>query len=143
MAVLDEKIVKVIFPKSNEQPEFEQYEFMLAWIGRKGEPYQFLFENWSESIDTAILPVNVANSHNNRNVPLDELDSVTLFANDLTLNEVRVLHGIKVAKNIYRLFKDGTLEQLTISGQNTILDQQKNRYEFAVTVQLPRKVLQR
>ena len=143
MAVLDEKIVKVVFPKSNEQPEFERYEFMLAWIGRKGEPYQFLFENWSESTDTDVLPINVPNGTRNRNVPIDELTSVTLFANDLTLNEVEVLKSVKVAKNIYRLFKDGTLEQLTISGQNSILDQQKNRYQFSVTVQLPRRVLQR
>ena len=140
MALLDSKITEVVYPKSATDPDFEQYEFMLAWIGRKGEPYQYLFEDWNEFTANENQPLNEAGSTNVRTVVLDEVTTVTLTVNDISRNDLEVFKGLKSARFVYRLFKTSILP-IAIISQSTEITGQKNRYNFSVSVQMPRPVL--
>lgn len=143
MAIADEKIFKIITPKSEADPDYEAYEFMLTWIGRKGEPYQWLFEDWTESVQTETMPINEAEADTVRTLVEDETVNLTMVAENITPNELSVLRSIPVAKEAYRLFKDGTLEPLAIVSTSYTLDGQKQRYRFTITVQQKRRQLVR
>jgi len=138
--ILDSITYKLIYPKSYTDANFERFEFMFGWVGRCGELYQWLFENWIEVTNTEVIPINEAMSENTRSLIFDELINITLTAENINRNELDVFKDAKVSQTCIRIYKNGTVQKLAVVSQSTE-NLQNNRFNFSITVQLPRNAL--
>ena len=112
MSAIPDKIIKLETPKSESDSNYEQFEFMLAWYGRDGSFYQYLFTDWRNKYKVNARALNLTKEEIISNIIQSEEREIRLTAENLTLNDEIVLRSILVSKLIIRLFKDGTWQRL-------------------------------
>jgi len=134
MATINTKIIKVETPTSESDSNYEEFEFMLGWYSRTGSYMNYLFTDWEESQDVSASPVNLQTESKLQNIISSEERPIKLVAEDLTLNDLKVLSSILVAKKIIRVFKDGTTERVGIVGNPNRWRQTNGRYNLTFNI---------
>lgn len=143
MATIPNKIIKVETPVSESDSNYEQFEFMLAWYGRDGSFYQYLFTDWRNRKETESTSVNLKDKDKLSSIIASDRREVRLVAEELTLNDLEVISSIMEAKTILRLFKDGTSERLGKPSNSLDYLQSDGRYNFTFDLALYEKPLPR
>ena len=97
------------YPKSQADSNYEEFEYLIRWIGRDGSDYVYMFYD-------AEMSVKIKNAIINREENVQSLvqaneNEVELMANDLSKNDLVVMGQILEQKYITRLKKDGATEQ--------------------------------
>lgn len=141
MATIPDKIIKLETPVSDSDSNYEQFEFMLAWYGRDGSFYNYLFTDWREGQDVEARALNLTKKTKITNIILSEERSVRLTVEELTLNDLKIISSVMVAKNIIRTFKDGTTERIGINGNGHIFQQSDGRYNLTFNIMQYEKAL--
>lgn len=134
MAAIPDKIFKLETPVSESDSNYEEFEFMLAWYGRDGSFYNYLFTDWEESQDVNSAVLNIEDKDNLTNIIASETREVKVVAEDLTLNDLKILSSIFVAKNIIRVYKDGTFDKIGVRNNSNVYRQTDNRYNLVIDV---------
>ncbi len=109
---------------------------MLAWYGRDGSFYQYLFTDWRNRYKVNARALNLTEEDKISNIIQSEERQVRLTVENLTLNDELVLRSILVSKLIIRLFKDGTWERLGLNGDSQTFQQSDGRYNLQFNVLL-------
>lgn len=135
MAVIPDKTFKLETPTSATDSAYEEFEFLLAWYGRDGSYLgSYLFTDWEESQEVRSNVINLQTEAKLQNIINSEQRPVQLVAEDLTLNDSKVLSSIYVAKKIIRAFKDGTTERIGLDGNGRTWRQTNGRYNLMIDV---------
>ena len=103
------KIYKYIIPKSEIDPNYEIHEFLICWFGKSGGWHSYLFTDIIEKIE---YQKNISNRDNSTifSLTTSKDESITIFAEDLNLNDFKVFKQLPDNNTIIRLLKDGTKE---------------------------------
>ncbi len=134
MSAIPDKIFKLETPVSESDSNYEEFEFMLGWYGRDGSFYSYLFTDWEESQDVDARVLNISDPDKLSSIILAEERAVRLVAEDLTLNDLKIISSIFIAKNIIRIFKDETTERIGIAGNSQTFKQTDGRYNLTFDV---------
>ena len=134
MAAIPDKIIKLETPVSETDSNYEEFEFMLAWYGRDGSFYNYLFTDWREGQDVSATALNLSDKTKISNIILSEEREIQLTAEDLTLNDLKIISSVLVAKLIIRVFKDGTTERIGLIGNSQVFKQTDGRYNLVFDV---------
>lgn len=135
MATFEDKIIKLETPQSVNDPNYEEYEYMLAWYGRDGSYYNYLFTDWNNNYNVNAEPLNIQDVDKLSNIIASEQRQVRLSAEDLTLNDLLIIRSVTVAKKIIRVYKDGSTERVGVSGNSKTFRQTDGRYNFQFNIE--------
>lgn len=135
------KIFKVIEPKSFTNPDYADHEFLLAWYNRNGAYNQYMFTDWTINNNTDSDILNLKDKNNLENIPSNEERQIKLYAEDLSYNDLQVMLGIKTAKKVTRIYKDGTYEYIGIDNNSFTYKQSDARYNFEFNIILYQRAL--
>ena len=141
MAIQNELIYELVTPKSESNPDFEEFEFLLEWYDRNGALNQYLFTDWENETRVRGEVLNIKDESKLSNLLNQEQRSVGLIAENISLNDVRVISGIAVAKRIRRRFKDGTMENVGVDRNRFRHRQLDGRYDIEIGIVLFEKAL--
>lgn len=134
MATLATTIFKVVRPDSMTDSDAESYEFLLQWYGVDGGFYEWMFYDniTREKVTGSIVSANTANV----NKVFEKSENVTILtAENLTKNQFEVIKKIVRAKNIFRVYMDGTHERFAIVTSQNEQRLSDNNYNFEIVVQ--------
>lgn len=105
------KIFELIRPKSLQDSAYEEFEYLIRWIGRDGADYQLMFYDAEFERRTRGEVINQESSTRIESLIESESRSVTLVADDLSRNDLGVILQLFANKFVTRLLKDGTTER--------------------------------
>ena len=98
------------YPKSQASSDYEQFEYLIRWIGRDGSDYTYMFYDAEMSIKINNTIIN-RDSDNIQSLIESNENEIMLTANDLSRNDLTIIAQILEQKYITRLLKDGTTER--------------------------------
>ena len=130
MAEITGITLKVETPTSESDSNYSEFEFMLGWYGRDGSFLTYLFTDWLESQEARVSNINIQEVTKLSNIINNEARPVRLVAEDLSLNDMKVIASIFVAKKIIRIYKDGTTERVGIENNTNRFRQTNGRYNL-------------
>lgn len=129
----------VITPDSESDSNYAQFEYLLGWFDYNGNWQQKLFTDWvnREAFDNQIY--NEEKSGRIGAINENETNKVTLTAEDVSFNDIKVYLSMNRAEKLLRLFKDGTHEVVAPDSNSFKYEQRGVRFqiEFDLT-QTPR-----
>lgn len=141
MALISDQIYKLETPQSESDSNYAEFEFLLAWYGRSGEYLNYLFTDWNLATDVQASVINRTKEQILSNVIATENRTVRLVAEDLSLNDLTILSSVIVAKEIKRIYKDGTTENVGVDRNSYDYRQTDGRYNFEFDIILFEKPL--
>lgn len=105
------KIYEIARPKSLDDSAYEDYEYLIRWIGKDGADYQYMFYNAEFQTRISGSVANRLDADKIESLIESEENEVTLFANDLSKNDLTIIGSLLSCKYVTRLKKDGTAER--------------------------------
>ena len=135
MAAIESITLKVETPTSETDSNYEEFEFMLGWYGRDGSFLTYLFTDWEESQRARVSFINIQDKDKLSNIINNEARPITLVAEDLSLNDMKVIASIFVAKKVIRIFKDGTTERIGLDSNRNRFRQTDGRYNLEIGIE--------
>lgn len=135
MAIFATKTYSINTPLSESDSFYEDFEYMLLWVAPGGGYMQYLFTSWSikDEIDSTTINSNTTNisrlikTHKN---------FITVYAEDVELNDFVALKTILSAKEVRRLKKDGTTEKIVSIGKELAYINTAGQYNLQIDLQL-------
>lgn len=127
-------IVKVVIPDSYTDYSMREYEWLLEWFSKEGTPAYYLFTDWTNRDRTSTQPINITNDSIQTLIKNEDRE-VLLVAEDIPKENIEAFRSLAVAKNIARLFTDGSRERVAIKNPMLSYVQSKQRYKFEFTIQ--------
>jgi len=105
------RIFELIRTKSIQNSDYEDFEYLLRWIGRDGSDYIYMF--YDAEIERKINNeiINTEDEAKTEALISSENRSITLFADDLSLSDLNIILQIFSNKFVTRLKKDDTIER--------------------------------
>jgi hypothetical protein len=134
MAIIATKIIKVEIPKSYADSRYEDYEWYLEWYNKFGTPCYYMFYDWTceELVETTHINVK---SDEIKTLINSQERNISVVAEDVRKCDVPAFKSLTTAKNVARLFKDGTRERLAINSSAITCVNSKQRYNIELTLQ--------
>jgi len=131
------KIFELIRPKSVIDSLYEDYEYLIRWIGRDGSDYLYMFYDaeLQKRIDNET--VNQEDSDNIQSLVDRVGQSVTLTANDLSKSDLVIISQILENTYVSRLKKDGTFERYAPDSNRFSYRLLDGRYNLEFTLIMP------
>ena len=128
------KRFQLIRPKSLTDPLYEDYEYLIRWIGCDGSDYVYMF--YDAEVETAVKSevVNAEDSTRVESLIESEGKSVTLTADDLSLSDLQLVGQITSNKSVTRLLKDGTTERYATDQGSFKYRLRDGRYNIELTL---------
>jgi hypothetical protein len=136
-------IYKVERPKSLDDSNHEQFEYLLAWYSKSGQYIQYLFTDWNYRQQNKNSILNRLSKAKINTIHGSEERTVTVTAENVTLNDLMIYTSILSAKEVVRVFKDGTTERVGIDSNSFGYRQTDARYNFEFDIVLYEKALPR
>lgn len=124
------KKFKLIRPKSLTDPTYEDYEYLIRWIGRDGSDYLLMFYDaeLERSIDSEIINADTSPEA----LIKTNAQGVTLKADDLSLSDLNVVLQLFENKFVTRLKKDESIERYVPEPNNFKYSLRDGRYEIEI-----------
>jgi hypothetical protein len=138
---IDTSIYRLVEPKSETDSNYEQFEFVLAWYGRNGEYINYMFTDWEGQNNYSVSQINIQSQSDLQNIIGQETRNITVWAENITINDLHVLSSIFQAKKILRIFKDGTIERIGIANNSLGYRQTNGRYDMKIDIILYERAL--
>jgi hypothetical protein len=126
------KIFELVRPKSLQNADYADHEYLIRWIGRDGADYQLMFYDAEFERKTSGEVVNSESSTRIESLISSETRSVTLVANDLSRNDLDVVLQLFGNKFVTRLFKDGTTERFAPDSNSAKWQLSDGRYDIEI-----------
>lgn len=124
------KIFALNRPKSINDPAYEAFEYLIRWIGRDASDYQYMFYDaeFERRVNSEVI--NEQDSTRLQSLVSKVGRSVTLQADDLSLNDLEIISQILENTYVTRVFKDGSEERYAPDANNFKYRQMDGRYEL-------------
>ena len=123
-------IFKIITPKSESDSNYEEFEYLLEWYGTIGAYYQYMFTDREINIKIRADVISRSEADYIKANIMSRENSVTVIAEDLSLQDMKTISSILQAPRINRVFKDGTRERVAIEPQTWKYRQTDGRYNL-------------
>lgn len=130
------KLFELIRPRSLTVPEYEDFEYLIRWIGRDGSEYLYMFldAEFEQDIDSKVI--NRESSSNIESL-IDSISrAMRLKADDLSLNDLKIIGQIFENKYVTRILKDGTFERYAPVQNSLEYRLMDGRYELSIKLAL-------
>ena len=105
------KIFELIRPKSLDDSTYEDFEYLIRWMGRDGAEYLWMFYDAELGTDVTGEVINSEDSGKIQSLVSKVGQGITLEADDLSLSDVEVMKQIFENRYVTRLLKAGTVER--------------------------------
>ena len=128
------KTFEIVRPKSLQDSAYEEFEYLIRWIGRDGADYQYLFYDAEFRRRTRNNIVNRESSTKIQSLISREEREITLMADDLSYNDLQVLLQMLSNNFVTRIFKDETTERFAPDESSTKYRLMDRRYELEFTL---------
>lgn len=133
MTQITSKVCQYIRPDSSYNPDAQLYEYYLAWIGLDGSVGQWLFE------DSILIKNRDSSVVNTRNENITKLitnanRSVLVIAEDLTENEFDTISKIIDSVEVWRVYRDGTKNKVSIA--TTEIEKPKSQFRYNLELEI-------
>lgn len=125
------KKFQIIRPESLTNSDYEEFEYLIRWIGRDGADYQLMFTDVEIRQQTRGEAINTESSTNIENALTRESRAVTLFADDLSRNDLDIVLMIFANRFVTRLKTDGTIERFAPDENSFRKRLSDGRYEIS------------
>jgi hypothetical protein len=126
------KIFELIRPKSLLHPDYEQFEYLIRWIGRDGADYLYMFYDAQirKKINGNII--NRDNAEQIETIISSSQETIELTADDISRNDLPVFLEMLENKYVQRLKKDGTTERFALDENSFDYRLKDGRYELDI-----------
>lgn len=104
-------LFKLIRPRSLDNPDYEAFEYLIRWIGRDGSDYLWMFYDATIDLKVSNEVINAQDSSRIQSLVSRVGQSITLQADDLSLNDMLIIGQVMENKFVTRIFKDGTVQR--------------------------------
>ena len=128
------KLFEIVRPKSLENSDYEEFEYLIRWIGRDGADYQLMFYDIEIQRRTRNEIINSESSTNIEALIFKEEQSITLFADDLSRTDLLVVLQLFGNKFVTRIKKDDSIERYAPDANNYKYRKKAGRYEIEFTL---------
>lgn len=130
------KIFKIVRPKSLTDSNYEDYEYLIRWIGRDGADYQKMF--YDAEFDQAVSGtiINELDPDNIEQLIDSESRNIKLYCNDLSKNDIIIIGSLFANKFVTRLKKDGTVERYAPDSNSFNYRLMNGRYEVEFNLRM-------
>jgi hypothetical protein len=124
---------KIIIPESESDAAYSEFEYLLGWYDFQGNWQQKLFTDWENShdFDNEIVNKRVNIGAINK----DESKAVRLTVEDAALVDLKVYLSMFRSEHVWRLFKDGTYEEVAPDSNSMAYNQRGIRFQFSFDLQ--------
>jgi ABC-type uncharacterized transport system substrate-binding protein len=102
------KIFELIRPKSLNDSSYEDYEYLIRWIGRDGSEYLYMFYDAELEIKISNEVVNEQDSTRLKSLITKIGQAITLQVDDLSKNDLQVIAQIFENQYVTRILKDSS-----------------------------------
>ena len=131
-----QKLFEIVYPRSYSDESYEDYEYLLCWYGRDGAFYQYMFYDIDIRTRVSANVINSEDSDRIESLITKESRTATLYAEDLSLNDVQIIAQMFANKKIIRLFKDGTTERIALESNSYNRNLTDGRYTISFDIAL-------
>lgn len=133
MAQITSKVCQYIRPDSSANPDVQLYEYYLVWVGVDGSVGQWLFE------DSILIKNRDGSVVNTRNENITKLitnanRSVLVIAEDLTENEFNTISKIIDSVEVWRVYRDGTKNKVSIATNE--IEKPKSQFRYNLELEI-------
>lgn len=135
------KTFKYIVPKSESDPNHEDFEYLLVWRGRDGSLLTLMFTNREFGVSAKTTVFNESDEFSIQNFVDSEANTVDLVSEDLTFDETEIYRSIYAQKFAIRLKKNGSQERLAIESNKLVIVRTDLRYNLEIKLRLPELAL--
>lgn len=104
-------IFELIRPKSLIDSTYEAYEYLIRWLGRDGSEYLYMFLDAEFETKISNEVINEDDSNLIQALVTKVGQSVTLMADDLSLNDIKIIGQLLENKYVTRILKSGSVER--------------------------------
>lgn len=111
-----EKKFYIEYPKSQSDSNYEEFEYLIRWMGRDGSDYLYMFYDAEISLKVNGSVINRRDDDNIQSLVDRVANEIMLTANDLSKNDLLVIGQILEQKYVTRILKDGTTERYAPDG---------------------------
>ena len=135
------KLYELVRPKSINDSTYEDFEYLIRWIGRNGAEYIYMF--YDAEINTRIRAqgINTLDEDNIQSLIDRETNDITLVASDLSKNDLLRMGEMFANKYVTRLKKDGTFERYAVDSNRYKYSLRKKRYRVEFSLIMPEKAV--
>ena len=126
------KKYEIIRPKSIDNESYAEYEYLIRWKGRNGADYIFMFYDAEIDNDIRSEVINRESSTNIQSLNDNVKRSISLYAGDLSQNDLNVIGEMFSNKYVTRLKKDGTIERYAPDRNRFKYRLKDGRYELNI-----------
>lgn len=130
------KVFELIRPRSYYDSAYEDFEYLIRWIGRDGSDYLYMFYDAeiNQAIDNDII--NSLSSNNIEALIKSEKRSITLTASDLSKSDLLIITEMFANKFVTRIHKDESIERFAPLGNSFKYRLMDGRYEAEFELQM-------
>lgn len=137
MADFNPILIEVVRPGSLKDSNEDEFEYVLGWNGKNGEPLQQLFTSWENRLRVRTETINLNTPENVRSLINEEERTIQLIAENLTKNQSDVISQTSFSsKQVFRIFKDGTKEPVAILDNSFKSIQTNKRFKVEIQIRL-------
>ena len=128
------KLFEIVRPNSVDNEAYAEYEYLLRWVGRDGADYQYLFYDaeFDERVRTEVI--NEKSSTRIESLIDSEERTITLTANDLSENDLKVMSSMLMNKYVTRIKLDGTTERYGVESNSFNYRKSDLRYDLSFDI---------
>jgi hypothetical protein len=127
-------IFELVRPKSLTDPAYAEFEYLLRWIGRDGSDYIYMFYDAEIFNSVKNEVVNAESLTRIEALISEETRSIILKADDLSLNDLKVIGEMFANKFVTRLKLDGTIERYAPDSNSFNYELMQGRYEVEISL---------
>lgn len=129
------KRFELIRPQSLTDANYAEFEYLLRWVGRDDAEYELMFLDAEIEQKISSEVINQEDPDRVESLIDREEKIITLSADDLSLNDLKIVGQMLSNEFIQRLKKDGTTEQFAPTQNSFNYRLKAGRYKITFDVQ--------
>lgn len=128
------KIFEIITPLSEVDSDYENFEYLLRWIGRDGSDYCYMFHDMEIETRVGNEPVNLKDPQRIKSLSINEERSFTVFVEDISKNDLQVFEEMLINQYVTRIKKDESIERYAVDSNRFRYTLKNGRYRVEINL---------
>ena len=128
------KIFEIVRPKSLTNSDYEDFEYLIRWIGRDGSEYLYMFYDATIKNNINSEVINQDSTTLIKSLIKSVGTKVVLTASDLTKNDLTIIQQIFENPIVWRIKTDDTEEPFAPEANSFNYELMQGVYEIEFTI---------